>query len=94
MSVTKIYSDGKTSSLGKRFAALCLTTSLLAVINGVCIANAFGALFTSHDGDDDEGRADVIFKCPEGAGKVTVDSNGRLICLEDAELAHYNLTDR
>jgi hypothetical protein len=95
VSVTKIYSDGKTSTLGKRFAALCLTTSLLAVINGVCVANIFGALFTSHTvDDDDEEGAEVELKCPDGMGKVTVDSSGRLICLQDYQLESLNIPDR
>lgn len=97
VSVTKIYSDGKTSTLGKRFAMLCMTTSLLAVLNGVCVANLFSSLFTSQTvDDDDEEGAEVVLKCPEGVGKVTVDaSSGRLFCLlNDPPVSSQNISDR
>lgn len=96
VSVTKIYSDGKTSTLGKRFAMLCITTSILAVVNGVCVANLFSSLFTSKivDDDDEEG-AEVELRCPEGVGRVTVDpTTGRLFCLLNSLLPTYNLSDR
>ena len=92
--MTKIYSDGKTSTLGKRFAALCVTTSILAVLNGVLIANLFSRLFSTNEVDDDEEGSEVKLDCPQGVGRITMDSYNRLICLLDEGRESLNLTKR
>lgn len=94
VSVATIHYDGKTSTLGKRFVSLFMTTALLAVINGVCIANLFGSIIDSSNAHDDDQGPEVGLQCPEGMGKVTVSTGGRLICLQAGQLARFNVTDR
>lgn len=93
VSVTKIFSDRKGFALGKKAIQLYFLTTLLAVINGICIANTFSGLFSPTDDDDDEEGADVELRCPEGAGKITMDEAGRLFCLPTHDVVSYNLTD-
>lgn len=93
VSVTKIFSDGKGLALGKRVIQLYFLTTILAVINGICIANAFGTLFSVNDDDDDEEGADIELRCPEGGGKVTMGADGRLFCLLSSDVGSYNLTE-
>jgi hypothetical protein len=92
--VTKIFADGKGAALGKRVAQLYLMTTILAVINGISVANMFSGLFTANNDDDDEEGADVEFRCPDGAGKVTLDPvSGRLFCLPKESVSSFNLTE-
>jgi hypothetical protein len=93
VSVTKIFSDGKGLSLGKKVAQLYFLTTMLAVLNGVFIAMLFGGLFTSNNDDDDEEGADIELICPAGVGKVTVDASGQVLCLRKDAMASLNLTE-
>ena len=58
------------------------------------MANIFRSLFAATDDDDDEEEgADIELRCPEGIGKVTMDSLGRLFCLSKEDVLSYNLTE-
>ena len=70
-------------------------TTLLAVLEGILIANMFSFLFTSDDADsDDDDGVEVSMICPDNFGTMTMEQDGSIICVHEDHLASFNLTDR
>lgn len=68
---------------------------MLAVLEGILIANMFSFLFTSDDADsDDDDGVEVSMICPDNFGTMTMEQDGSIICVHEDHLASFNLTDR
>lgn len=63
VSIAQIYGDGSAGSLGKKVIKFYLLTTLLAVMNGIIMANMYASLFTSEKEEDDDGCYIFLF-CP------------------------------
>lgn len=83
-----------------------MITTLLAVGNGIAVSNIYSSLFSAKSEEDDDGEfpqhyqshrsidgVEVEFVCPKSFGKMTVDSNGNVICVPVADIQALNLTE-
>jgi hypothetical protein len=79
---------------GKAIYFYSLTT-LLAVLEGIMIANLFSFMFASDDGDsDDDDGVEVGLVCPEKFGTMTMKEDGSILCVHEDHLDAFNLTAR
>ena len=60
VSIAEIYGSGSAGSLGKKVIKFYLLTTLLAVANGIIMANMYASLFTSTAEGDDDGKYKYI----------------------------------
>jgi Na+/H+-dicarboxylate symporter len=60
VSIAQIYGEGNAGSLGKKVIKFYLLTTLLAVMNGIIMANMYSSLFTSEKEEEDDGSEFLI----------------------------------
>lgn len=56
VSIAQIYGEGSAGSLGKKVIKFYFLTTVLAVLNGIIMANMYAGLFKTEDEDDDDGN--------------------------------------
>lgn len=94
-SVADIFGSGNAGTVGSKAIQLYMLTTLVAVTEGIILANVFSSLFDTDKGfsDDDDG-AEINLKCPKDLGMMTVDKNGDLQCIHHDELSNYNTSSK
>jgi hypothetical protein len=81
--------------LGSKAIYFYSLTTLLAVLEGILVANIFSVLFSSDEGEsDDDDGVEVGMVCPDNFGTMTMERDGSIICVHEDHLDAFNVSTR
>ena len=95
VSLTHCTLTPQAGSLGSKAIYFYSLTTLLAVLEGILIANLFSFLFASDEGEgDDDDGVEVAMVCPEDFGTMTMARDGSILCVHEDRLNSINISTR